>query len=150
MTTHPDPTTFTPSEDLTDALVTVSFLTTAIITRIGADHDLSLTMVRVLGILWDRHLRITELADYLGLEKQTMSGLVSRAQQRGLVTRTPNTDDARATDIRLTSKGIELVADLHTQVWEALAPLLAPLSATDQHALADLLGRLSGVRRVDG
>lgn len=29
--------------------------------------------VRVLGILWDRRPRMTELADYLGLEKQTMS-----------------------------------------------------------------------------
>ena len=65
-----------PQEALIDTLMTTSFVTMAIINRIGAEHDLSLSLIRVLGILWDRRPRMTELAEYLGLEKQTMSGLI--------------------------------------------------------------------------
>src|SRR5690606_38142986 len=68
-----------PREGLFDTLVTASFVVMAVISRIGAAHDLSLSMVRMRGILRDRRPRMTDLADYLGLEKQTMSGLVARA-----------------------------------------------------------------------
>src|SRR5690606_38073900 len=49
-------------EGLVDALVTTSFVTMAVISRVGAAHELSLSMVRMLGILWDRRPRMTELA----------------------------------------------------------------------------------------
>lgn len=130
------------SERLADALVTTSFLTMARISKIGAEHDLSLSMMRVLGILWDRRLRMTELADYLGLEKQTMSGLIDRAQKRGLVSRASNEQDGRATDVFLTRAGTELVRHLRVQGQEALAPTIAQLGVADQERLQDLLVRL--------
>jgi DNA-binding MarR family transcriptional regulator len=96
------------SEELVDALMTTSFITMAIINKIGAEHDLSLSLIRVLGILWDRRPRMTELADYLGLEKQTMSGLIARAEKRGLVVRAACKDDGRATEVFLTSNSCEI------------------------------------------
>ena len=57
-----------PEEGLADALVTSAFVTMAVINKIGAEHDLSLSLVRVLGILADRRPRMNELAAYLGLE----------------------------------------------------------------------------------
>ena len=77
-------------EGLADALVTTAFVTMAVINKIGAENDLSLSLIRVLGILWDRRPRMAELADYLGVEKQTMSGLITLAEKRGLVARAPN------------------------------------------------------------
>src|SRR5690554_6754337 len=74
-----------PGDGLADALVPTAFVTMAILNRIGAENDLSLSLIRVLGILRDRRPRMTELASYLGLEKQTMSGLIARAEKRGLV-----------------------------------------------------------------
>lgn len=71
-------------EGLVDALGMTAFVTMAVINRIAAEHDLSLSLFRVLGILHDRRPRMSELADYLGLEKQTMSGLIARAEKRGL------------------------------------------------------------------
>lgn len=56
-----------PGEGLADALVTTAFVTMAVINKIGAENDLSLSLIRVLGILWDRRPRMAELADYLGL-----------------------------------------------------------------------------------
>ena len=72
-------------KDLIDALVQASFATMAVLNKIGAEHDLSLTQLRVLAILRDRRLKMSELADYLGLDKSTMTGLVDRAEKRGLL-----------------------------------------------------------------
>lgn len=137
-----------PSAGLADALVTTSFATMAVINKLAAENDLSLSMIRVLGILWDRRPRMTELADYLGLEKQTMSGLIARAEKRGLVMRAPNEQDGRATDVFLTSDGIRLVKQIHSQGKQALAPLMAGLSPEEQQQLQQLLQRLLATRQT--
>lgn len=131
-----------PGEGLVDALVPTAFVTMAVLNKIGAENDLSLTLIRVLGILWDRRPRMAELADYLGLERQTMSGLIARAEKKGLVARAPNAEDGRATDVFLTSEGAKLVKHLHLQAQLALAPLTEQLSASDQQLLQSLLQRM--------
>lgn len=136
-----------PREGLVDTLVTASFVVMAVISRIGAAHDLSLSMVRMLGILRDRRPRMTELADYLGLEKQTMSGLVARAEKRGLVARVANEDDARATDVVLTDEGARLLRQLRAEGRAALGPLVENLDASEQQLARDLLQRLFRGRR---
>jgi len=85
---------------------------------------------------------MTELADYLGLEKQTMSGLIARAEKRGLVARAPNEDDGRATDVFLTSAGAKLVKRLQLEGRRALTPLTETLSASERKQLHDLLRRM--------
>jgi len=136
-----------PREGLVDTLVTASFVVMAVISRLGAAHDLSLSMVRMLGILRDRRPRMTDLADYLGLEKQTMSGLVARAEKRGLVARVPNEDDARATDVVLTDEGARLLRQLRAEGRAALGPLVENLDASEQQLARDLLQRLFRGRR---
>ena len=136
-----------PREGLVDTLVTASFVVMAVISRIGAAHDLSLSMVRMLGILRDRRPRMTDLADYLGLEKQTMSGLVARAEKRGRVARVANEDDARATDGVLTDEGARLLRQLRAEGRAALGPLVENLDASEQQLARDLLQRLFRGRR---
>ena len=131
-----------PSERLIDALVPTAFVTMAALNKIGADNDLSLTLIRVLGILWDRRLRMAELADRLGLKKSTMTGLINRAEQRGLVERAPNAVDDRAIDVFLTGEGAALVERLRAQGQQELAPLTERLNASDQRLLTDLLWRM--------
>ncbi|HLV17862.1 MAG TPA: MarR family transcriptional regulator [Pseudomonas sp.] len=144
MLKNPDSPTPSPDEELADALMTSAFVTMAIVNRIGAEHDLSLSLMRVLGILWDRRPRMTELADYLGLEKQTMSGLIARAEKRGLVARAPNKEDGRATDVFLTSEGARLVRLLREQGQQALAPAIERLSAAERKRLRELLQKALG------
>ena len=130
---------------MADALVPVAFATMAVLNRFGAENDLSLSLIRVLGILWDRRPRMTELADYLGLEKQTMSGLIARAEKRGLVARAPNKEDGRATDVFLTTEGVKLVERLRAQ--RPLASLTEHLSVSDQQLLQELLQRMLESRK---
>jgi DNA-binding MarR family transcriptional regulator len=131
-------------DPLIDALVQVSFATMAILNKIGADHDLSLTQLRVLGILRDRTLRMTELAGYLGLEKSTMSGLVDRAEERGLLQRASNVDDRRAVDVFLTRAGAALFDRGYARVREELSPLIGRLSADDRRRVHALLAQMLG------
>ena len=120
------------------------FSTTAALNKIGAENDLSLTQLRVLGILRDRRPRMAELADHLGLKKSTMTGLIDRAEKRGFLARAPSVQDSRAVDVFLTDEGQQLVARLHLQLQQALAPMTERLSAADQRQLRDLLDRMHG------
>lgn len=130
------------AEALLDVLVPTTFVTMAILSKIGADNDLSLTLIRALGILSDRRLRMAELADHLGLKKSTMSGLIDRAEQRGLVTRAPNAVDERAIDVFLTSEGMAYFARLRAQGQDALGALTERLNLSEQRLLTDLLSRM--------
>jgi hypothetical protein len=56
------------ASDVVDSLVLASFTVIALLSRVAAEHDLSLTQLRVLAILRDREPTMAELAGYLGLE----------------------------------------------------------------------------------
>src|ERR1700683_291049 len=73
--------------EMIDSLVQVSFTVIALLSRVAAEHDLSLTQMRVLAILRDHEPTMAELAAYLGLERSSVSGLIDRAVKRGLVRR---------------------------------------------------------------
>jgi DNA-binding MarR family transcriptional regulator len=87
---------------------------------------------------------MVELAGYLGLEKSTMTGLVDRAEKRGLMARAPSAEDGRAIDVFLTNAGLQLAAKLEAQWQEAMAPLIVRLSAAEQKHLQGLLERMLG------
>ena len=137
----------TDQQDLVDALVTMSFVTIAMLSRIAAEHDLSLTQLRVLAILRDRRAQMSELADYLGLDKSTISGLVDRAQQRGLLQRASSPLDGRRVEVFLSADGAAL-ADLGAaQIAAALAPITSALSQAESQRLTTLLDRMLAVGR---
>lgn len=119
-------------DDLMDALVQVTFHVTGVLSRIGAENDLSLTQLRVFGILRDRRPRVTELAAHLGLDKSTISGLIDRAEQRGFLARARSVDDRRAVEVFLTPDGQDLTRRIYADVRRELDPMLGGLSA-EQH-----------------
>lgn len=133
----------TAADDVVDTLVRTTFEVAGVLTRIGGEHDLSLTQLRVLGILRDRRARITELAAYLGLDKSTMSGLVDRAQRRGLLTRGKNPDDGRVVDVYMTPAGLELAKRVEDDVRRALAPMTGRLDPEQLDQLIKLLELVS-------
>jgi DNA-binding MarR family transcriptional regulator len=137
-----------PDGDLIDALVRTSFVTMAVLTHVGAEHDLSLTQLRVLAILRDRRVKMSQLADYLGLDKSTISGLVDRAGNRGLLQRAPNPVDGRSVDVFLTTDGMELAERGATQVAQALSQMTSTLTSAERDRLTTLLERLSPMRHT--
>lgn len=127
------------SDALIDALEQASFATIAALTRLAAEHDMSLTQLRMLGILRDRRVRMSDLAAYLGLEKSSLSGLVDRAELGGLLTRARSEQDGRAFDVFLTDQGHQLAARATARSRELLNPLVESLSRADQRQLRLLL-----------
>jgi DNA-binding MarR family transcriptional regulator len=132
-----------PSEpELRDSLVTASFAVIARLSQAAAAHDLSLTQLRVLAILRDREPKMSDLADYLGLDRSSVSGLIDRAVERGLVRRNASRDDGRAVRVSLTAKGRRLELVLTDKIDDLVAPLTERLGAADRKRLAGLLQEL--------
>jgi DNA-binding MarR family transcriptional regulator len=121
-----------------DALVRVSFGVQELLARVAARHDLSVTQVRLLGILRDREPTMGALRAHLALEKSSVSGLIDRAERRGLVARTTGHPDGRAVHVRLTAEGAALATRLAGEAYAELGTLLAPLPDRDQRRLAEL------------
>jgi len=140
MTDRPTP---TPGDVLTDVIVQTSFEVIAIVTRVAAEHDLSLTSVRMLGILRDRTLTMAQLADYLGLERSTVSGLVDRAEKRGLVERRASAADGRSTELVITTTGQGLAALAAGNISGRLAPIVERMPVELQKSLPAILAALS-------
>jgi DNA-binding MarR family transcriptional regulator len=129
----------TDADDAVDALVRTTFEVSGVLTRIAGEHDLSLTQLRVLGILRDRRARMTDLAAYLGLDKSTLSGLIDRAQRRGLLTRDKNPDDGRVVEVYMTPAGLELTERVVNEGRRALAPRTGRLTPEQLDQLVELL-----------
>jgi DNA-binding MarR family transcriptional regulator len=110
----------------------------------ASEYGVSPALARLLRELREALPTINELARRLGLDKSSASGLVDRAQGRGLVRRVPSQLDRRSVRVRLTTAGHELAAEIAAHAAEELAAVLEPLSATERSALATLLARLSG------
>lgn len=136
-------------DGLTDALVQVAFATMAVLNKAASDNDLSLTQLRVLGILRDRRMRMTALAGYLGLEKSTLSGLVDRAEQRGLLRRAPSAGDRRAVDVFTTERGAGAAARVHAGIRDALIPLTGALTAPERRRLQALIEKMMSPNALD-
>ena len=132
-------------EDLRDALVQISFALMAVLTEVAAEHDLSLTQLRVLGILRDREPTMAELATFTGLERSTVSGLIDRATQRGLVTKTADLHDGRSVRVTLTESARGLVPEVTAAIGDRVKPLIGQLSTSEQKRLTALLTKALGV-----
>lgn len=139
----PRPGTRPPQRDeLVDTLVQNTFTTMTALNRVCAEYDLSPTLLRVLAILWDRRARVTALADYLGLDKSSATGLIQRAEKRGLLARAPNADDGRAVDVFITAAGAGLVERVRGEIEKALSPMTGELTPGEQRRLQALLQRM--------
>jgi len=129
-------------DELLDSLVQTSFGVIGIVTSVAAAHNLSLTLLRVAAILRDRTLTMSDLAAHLGLDRSTITGLINRAEERGLVRRIDNEDDRRSTHVTLTKTGQTLAKTCAHEISQKIAPLVAPLTTTDAKRLTKLLTRI--------
>lgn len=126
-----------------DALVQSSFLIQQMLGEIAAGLDLSVTQARLLGVLRDRDPRMQHLAELLGLSKQSATGLVDRAERRGLVRRvTIPVGDERAVHVTLTDEGRELAEQIGAQVSRRVVRVAADLSEASRQRLSALLSQL--------
>jgi DNA-binding MarR family transcriptional regulator len=86
--------------------------------------------------------RMTDLADGVVYSRSGLTYQAQALEKRGLVTRTPSSDDERSVTVTITEEGRAVLAEVfpgHLAVLDDL--LFAPLSRFDIKTLADILAR---------
>ena len=83
----------------------LSRLVQAAFTRVAALHDLTPVQGRLLCVLAQAPRGMAELARAFGVERAALTGLVDRAERRGLVERRAVPGDRRAVSVSLTPDG---------------------------------------------
>jgi len=149
--TSPRDTAPSVAEDLglVDALAQLSFLVQNALAEIAGEYDLSLTQTRLLGILRDREPTMNQLGHHLGLDKSSITGLVDRAQRRGLVTRTPSTVDRRSFQVSITDAGRQLAQQVAARFAERIEKCVEPLPGADRKRLSRMATRIVTADALD-
>jgi DNA-binding MarR family transcriptional regulator len=91
----------------------------------------------------DGPMRMSHVADRLGIARRSATSVVDELERRGLVERRSDPADRRAVTVQVTEKGRELLADLDRRRHAAAGAMAAALSDEDLRTLRDLLRRLA-------
>ncbi len=86
----------------------------------------------VLGALAHGPRRMSEIAECSQTSQTSLTGIIDRLEERGLVERTRSDFDRRVVEVRLTAQGTTLVAQANMAMRKRLDELLAPLDEADR------------------
>ena len=92
-------------------------------------------------------LRPSELADHVGITKQSVNELLGHLERHGYLARVPDSADGRARVIRLTSKGRRLEETIYAEARAAqlrIAEILGPRRFAQLHNSLEQLTELLG------
>ncbi len=117
-----------------DGLAQLSFLIQGLLERRAAALDLSIIQTRLLGVLRDR---------------TPVTGLVDRAERRGLVARVPSATDRRAVLVSLTDEGRSFVSQAAAAFEADVSALLSRLPPREREALSRIVSRLLVAHAAD-
>ena len=90
-------------------------------------------------------LRPTELADHVGITKQSVNDLLGHLERHEYLSRAPDPSDGRARVIRLTPKGRRLQETIYAEAGAAqlrIAEILGPRRFAQLHSSLELLTEL--------
>ena len=129
--------------ELVDGLVELSFAVQWVLLDVATAHDLSVPQLRLLGVLRDRRPMMVELANHFAVDKSSMTGLVDRAERRGLVRRQAADHDKRSVQVSITPAGTALAAEVETVAYQRISGLVERLSRRDQGELKRMVAQLA-------
>ncbi|GAB3420148.1 MarR family winged helix-turn-helix transcriptional regulator [Flindersiella endophytica] len=144
--------------DVAAGLVQLSYVVQAVYARVAARHELTPVQAKLLCILMGGPRGMAELAQFLGVEKAALTGLVDRVERRGLAKRSAVPGDRRALSVTLTDAGSRAIAAFHSEMSAELSGLVAPLPADQRESfgrtMAEILafcgGQCADAEHVDG
>ncbi|MFJ7626142.1 MarR family winged helix-turn-helix transcriptional regulator [Streptomyces sp. NPDC097595] len=124
------------------ALVRSAFLVNAVYADSGREHGITAQQGQLLCVLMVKPYGMRELGTVLGLAKSSLTGLVDRSVQRGLVRREADPEDGRAVRVATTEAGSELAEVFYAETCRRVEALAEGLDGADREQLTALLGRL--------
>jgi DNA-binding MarR family transcriptional regulator len=117
--------------------------------RIG----ITATQLNVLKLLEEiGELSLSELSRRLAAQNSTVTGIVDRMVQAGLVVREQSAEDRRVWRIRMTPRGAELAGKTQVLPWDLLRTALASLDRREKEQLVSILQKVAAhvARSVEG
>ncbi|MFW6300460.1 MAG: MarR family winged helix-turn-helix transcriptional regulator [Oceanicaulis sp.] len=113
-----------------------------------AKFGLTIWEWRVVAVLGEgRALTAQAVCEATAMDKVTVSRAIRALDERGLVARTPNPADKRASDVTLTAKGAEVYAEVAPLALRYERVMLEGFSEAERGQLMALLEKLG--RRLD-
>jgi DNA-binding MarR family transcriptional regulator len=125
-------------------LIQLSGLVQGAFARIADRHGLTPVQARLLCVLAQGPRGMADLARCCGVEKAALTGLVDRAERRGLASRAPVPGDRRALRVTLTGAGRRSAAAFHADVIAELGQLLGPLTPRDREQFRKAMAKITG------
>jgi DNA-binding MarR family transcriptional regulator len=114
--------------------------------RQEAGTDLSPSLTAALSTV-ERHGPLTpsEVAAREGIQRPTVTRVLARLEEQGLIARMPDPRDGRSSQVTASQAGRDLLAELRTRKTAFLAERLETLSAEDRATLARAADILEGL-----
>ena len=113
----------------------------------GCQDRLAPQQLWVLASLSKGPLRMSDLATRAQTSQASLTGIVDRLEERGLVDRVRSAQDRRVVEVAMSDKGREEMHRAHEAMLARFTELLAPLSAAER---AELLRLISLVATPEG
>src|SRR4051812_32303102 len=132
------------ADELADAVLALLRSWRALTHRVeAAGTPSTLAMLELVRLLGESERRLTEIAVLRGVDQSVVSRQISELQAKGLVCRRPDPVDRRASLVRLTPSGHELLTRLGELRRDWLRGALARIPETDVLATARLVDALA-------
>jgi DNA-binding MarR family transcriptional regulator len=129
-------------QGLAVALVRLTHLVQHLFADVARCYELTPQQAQLLCLLVDGPVGMAELGRLLRLEKSSLTGLVDRAERRGLVARARDSRDRRACRIELTDHGADLAVRAHQGVTDRLDEATAELPTAERELLTSVIARI--------
>ena len=110
-----------------------------------APYGVTPVQYALLKVLWERDQQSgAELGERLSLDSATMTGLLDRLENAGLIERKAHATDRRVNSVALTARGRDLQVPLDRQMDQLNQDFLSEFSAEERQLLRSLLTNLTG------
>lgn len=120
----------------------ISFLVQSLYTQVATAHDLTAQQAQLLCMVKDGPRAMGDLVAMLRIDKSSVSGLVDRVGQRGLVTRERSDTDGRAVTVAHTAGGKRRAEAFYAETSARLEEVVAHLAPDHRSTLSALLSEI--------
>ncbi len=100
------------------------------------------TVMMLLHRPWIKVKTPAALADWAGVTRATMTGLLDTLEKDGLAIRRPDPNDRRITQVELTGAGIQRLEEICPDCFRSIARIMAPLDDGERKQFVGLLQKI--------
>ena len=109
-----------------------------------AQFDVTPVQYGILKCLWDEDSQTPkQISNILSLDGSTITGILDRIENKGLVMRVANKEDRRTLKVELTNEGLLLRVQIEKIIEEVNKKVLINFSEEEQNQLKQYLKRIS-------